>query len=123
MGITLWSWFASTGDPRQLDSLVAIPRPPNWVTMIAMVGTYSYSIYLWHMPLATASSKFIWNRIFRPDEPAALAELSVIYISLAIMIGVILYLAIEGPALAIRDRVFPGMARIASTRPLGKDIK
>jgi len=111
MAITLWSWFASTGDQKGGGNP---PVPLKWVTLLALVGTYSYSIYLWHMPLATASSKYIWNRFLNPEEPWSLILLSIIYGLTAIGIGMCLYMAVERPALSIRDRFFPAMARVAA---------
>jgi len=116
MAITLWCWFASTGDPRRSRLVETHPRPPHWASLLAMIGAFSYSIYLWHMPLATASAKFLWNRYLDPDNPASLILLSTVYVMLAVAIGMLLYLIVERPAMAVRDRMYPGMVGVIADK-------
>jgi peptidoglycan/LPS O-acetylase OafA/YrhL len=69
---------------------------------LAHIGSYSYCIYLWHLPLQ------VWLR-------PALAEWSwfvyaAVYIPLAVAAGIVTSRAVEYPTLRIRDRLFPGKA-------------
>lgn len=67
------------------------------VPWLAMIGRYSYSIYLWHMPIA-----MFWA-ISLPMN--ALGMLSDIVTTLLLGIG--MALMIEQPGLHLRDRMFP----------------
>ena len=71
-------------------------RPARW---IATIGTYSYSIYLWHFLFEKGAHDYLlmfgWHVY-------ALA-----YIGGAVAVGMVLGRAIEAPALAVRDRLFP----------------
>ncbi len=62
----------------------------------ASVGFYSYSIYLWHDLL----SMFITNW---PNSASAFWS----YIFISIALGIVMSKAIEMPALALRDKLFP----------------
>ncbi len=108
MSIILWNWFVATQDLRHGSSTVRpspVMRP--LLKLLGAVGAYSYSIYLWHMPVATASAKYIWTRFLNPEHPASLMLLAVAYVLLAVVVGMILYRIVEKPALAVRDRMFP----------------
>ena len=94
-------------------------------TGLQWVGVYSYSIYLWHMPVQT------WvviglGRLLRWAPPPGLAL--AMYFADSIIIGVLMARLIELPGLAIRDRWLPSRAvrsapwwARASTTPLSVD--
>jgi len=65
---------------------------------IGFVGIYSYSIYLWHLPVQNILLRYI---------PDLLVE-SVLYIILSLSVGIGMSLLIEKPMLNLRDRYFPG---------------
>ena len=70
---------------------------------IALVGVYSYTIYLWHIPAEGVINRFNiyykWNII-----PAF-----TLYVVISILAGVITSKIIELPALKIRDKYFKGV--------------
>jgi len=65
-----------------------------WSGWLAAIGRYSYSIYLWHLPIAS-----IWKRW--PMTWLGLAT----YIIASLLVGVLAALVIEFPALRLRDRL------------------
>jgi peptidoglycan/LPS O-acetylase OafA/YrhL len=71
---------------------IAIPAP-----LTAGIGAYSYSIYLWHMPLA-----LFWGNIVANSVGGFLA-----YVALSIIVGLLASSIIELPMLRLRDRLFP----------------
>jgi peptidoglycan/LPS O-acetylase OafA/YrhL len=64
---------------------------------LALIGAYSYSIYLWHMPVAM-SVEAMWPNRFVPFWT---------YVLSAIVFGIGMANLIEMPALRFRDRMFP----------------
>jgi peptidoglycan/LPS O-acetylase OafA/YrhL len=82
------------------------PRRPGHsaaARAVAWLGSYSYSIYLWHLPWKDWSHDLL--RRFAPEAPPAL-DLAV-YIAGALVVGVALGALIEWPILRLRDRWFP----------------
>ena len=71
---------------------------------LAFVGTYSYSIYLWHVPV-----EIFGLRAIRALSPVTLspALLTYLYITISIPLGILMAHIIEFPALKLRDRLFP----------------
>jgi peptidoglycan/LPS O-acetylase OafA/YrhL len=89
-------------------SAVAPERPWRAVgrllPAIAWLGTYSYSVYLWHfpvrawaMPAITALTGWV---------PSPWADL-VVYLALCVAVGVVMARLVEMPVLALRDRWLP----------------
>lgn len=73
-------------------------------TACALVGTYSYSIYLWHTPFLVYVPVFL--RKFMHMQPSGVAA-KVIYILGCCALGIAMANLIEFPVLQLRDRVFP----------------
>lgn len=71
--------------------------------LVAGIGRYSYSIYLWHMPLAM---------YFGVIAPVSLVGF-VAYVCLALAVGVVAATIIEVPVLHLRDRLVPSSAAAA----------
>jgi len=74
----------------------------NWMmqkvsSAICYVGVYSYSIYLWHLP--------VQNILLRSIHDLRIE--SIVYMLTAIATGIIASLAIEKPMLRLRDLHFP----------------
>lgn len=70
---------------------------------LSWIGRYSYSIYLWHavpMMFLVRMKPTFWRLPF--------------YLLSSISIGIILSKLIELPALRLRDKLFPAMARVKS---------
>jgi peptidoglycan/LPS O-acetylase OafA/YrhL len=71
-------------------------------TFAAYVGSYSYSIYLWHMPVAVwllPLAHWSWSVYFA------------LYLVGSLSLGMIMGLLVEFPILRLRDRWFPSRAR------------
>jgi peptidoglycan/LPS O-acetylase OafA/YrhL len=64
---------------------------------ICYIGVYSYSIYLWHLPVQNLLLRLI------PD----LRTESIVYLIAAVTVGVLASYAIEKPMLRLRDQYFP----------------
>jgi peptidoglycan/LPS O-acetylase OafA/YrhL len=66
-------------------------------TFIAFIGVYSYTIYLWHLPVKNILLRYIPNLFVE----------SVIYILTSLLVGIGMSLLIEKPMLRIREKYFP----------------
>jgi peptidoglycan/LPS O-acetylase OafA/YrhL len=77
---------------------------------LAAIGYYSYSIYLWHLPLAWIMTG-VGHRVSRLHRPLLDATFHFvhfpIYLCLSLTLGIVMARIIELPVLAIRDRLFP----------------
>lgn len=71
---------------------------------LARVGFYSYSIYLWHMPVHTWVTSALAAK-FGPNPSWTLSW--ALYFFGSIGVGIVLARLVEYPVLRIRDRVFP----------------
>jgi peptidoglycan/LPS O-acetylase OafA/YrhL len=98
--MVVWAWLRST------DAAVAsIPRG-RLLALAAVIGSYSYSIYLWHLPFGRIFTGQIVKGL-DVTAPYAYAIYMMVYVLVSIAIGIVSYKMIEGPVLAWRDRVMP----------------
>lgn len=72
--------------------------------VVAFCGTYSYGIYLWHMPVKLWGAMYLrrwfgWN--------ISAAEELLIYVVGSFVVGIFFSMVIEIPSLALRDWWFP----------------
>ena len=67
------------------------------ISRISYIGVYSYSIYLWHIPVQNILLRYI---------PNLLVE-SIVYVILSLMVGIGISKLIEIPMLKLRDKYFP----------------
>jgi peptidoglycan/LPS O-acetylase OafA/YrhL len=88
---------ASSGRPHPAMAAFGL-----FASALAWLGTYSYSIYLWHMPVQ-AWSTIVLARTTGWLPPATLAWC--LYFVEAIGAGVLMSLLIERPGLALRERL------------------
>jgi peptidoglycan/LPS O-acetylase OafA/YrhL len=74
-------------------------------TGFAVVGVYSYSIYLWHAPVDVWGMGLLW-RVFHRQLGGMSA--TTVYIVASCAFGILMSKLVEFPILRLRDRVFPG---------------
>ncbi len=100
--------------------LFALRWPGAW-RPLAFIGAYSYSIYLWHIPVR------FFGLAWLPREASPLAR-GAAYLALSIGIGIFAAWLIERPFLAWRDRLFPTRSQAApsscpSISPGDRDVR
>ena len=99
----MWTWFASTHDK----------KPGILAKGMAWIGVYSYSIYLWHIPLGR--SMVVKFGLLVSGNPAwgnTWIGMTV-YLVFSISLGVAGYFLIERPALHLRDKIFPSKSVVS----------
>jgi peptidoglycan/LPS O-acetylase OafA/YrhL len=109
-GLTL----AYVGSGLLLLAALGSPLPDSrWIDAIAYGGSHSYSIYLWHMPVATWLLPPV-GRLLAGHEswPATLS----VYLLASVAFGLVAANLVEFPVLRLRDHLFPSRARL---RPAG----
>lgn len=83
----------------------------RWVRGVAWVGSFSYSIYLWHMPV----HRWLMPHLVRAEVPWLQGVmLSLIFIVTSFVCGIVLAKLVEIPALKVRDRIWP--SRVGALR-------
>ena len=76
--------------------------PKNRLTVaLAALGSYSYSIYLWHMAI------YYWATPHLRDAGVSWQLRTAIYMAGAFVIGIAMAKLLELPVLRLRDRMFP----------------
>jgi peptidoglycan/LPS O-acetylase OafA/YrhL len=88
-------------------------RPSLPFKLMAAVGYFSYSIYLWHLDLAWQPLRWLSRHALPGLKTGAGAWLitMIIYTVLAVITGAIMARIIEMPVLRLRDRLFPSRSR------------
>lgn len=84
---------------------------------LGTAGMFSYSIYLWHVELAQLPLIERFHQIVSKDAPAEFQWIAatLLYLGLAMGVGVMMAKLIEEPALALRARLFPSGAKELAT--------
>lgn len=101
MHVIGFSVFALGGMLLVLVAATAPDRQPNLLTRgVARIGFYSYSIYLWHLPVARVLDATLASQLTPNTWLLA-------YLAGSLLVGFLLGRLIEWPALKLRDRWFP----------------
>lgn len=74
---------------------------------VSVIGFYSYTIYLWHLPVRDYAKKIL-DMAWRGSIPYPLEV--VIYITGSIVVGIVASKMIEWPFLRLRNWLFPSLA-------------
>ncbi len=74
------------------------------VSRLAAIGRHSYSIYLWHMMVATFGVHFFRVLTGRADR---LGIEIVFYLVTSVVLGIVMSVVVEQPVLKLRERWFP----------------
>jgi peptidoglycan/LPS O-acetylase OafA/YrhL len=85
-------------------------------TACAFIGTYSYSIYLWHIPFQ-AFAPGVVRRLFRIQLNSAAAFW--FYFVGSVIFGILMARLIEFPVLKLRDKLFPSPKDAGRTSVIG----
>ena len=93
--------------PFRQDHLPALP-----VNLLARIGFYSYSIYLWHWIVIFYLLPNFWMRCIKTGSPipwssAMEAGQWWLAITVCILVGIAAAMIVEQPGLRLRDRWFP----------------
>lgn len=105
MQVTGFSLFAFAGALLVLAAVTAPIGSPNPIArMVASIGFYSYSIYLWHLPVVRVMDSTLAGKL----SPNAWL---LTYLAGSLVTGIVLGRLIEWPALKLRDRWFPKPTR------------
>ena len=97
-----------------------VPRARVIAVPMAMLGRYSYGIYIWHLFAAAVAVELLPG--VGPDSTSVAAEL--VRYGAGIAVGVLATIAVEKPALRLRDRLLPAEDHaaappVAPTVPIG----
>ena len=76
---------------------------------LAAIGTFSYSIYLWHMPVHRWLIA-ITERV--NGAPLQWSAYAAVYLVGSVVVGIIASIVIEYPVLRLRDRLYPAGPRV-----------
>jgi peptidoglycan/LPS O-acetylase OafA/YrhL len=86
-----------------------LPRPVG--SALAGIGVYSYSIYLWHVPIREWGGRLLTN--FTHHEGLSLPGL-LLYLVASVLVGIGMSKLVEIPFLRARDRLCPPRATAVS---------
>lgn len=105
-GLLIAALVARADGPKSLFRVVG--------ASMAIIGSQSYSIYLWHYPFATFGMSFLRHRGVLPED--GIVPLAA-YVIGSIALGIAMARLVEIPALKIRDRLFPSRSNAFVVSP------
>jgi peptidoglycan/LPS O-acetylase OafA/YrhL len=100
--------------------VAALPRAdsngplPRWARALVPIGTNSYSIYLWHVPVVMVGGPRLMRALALPS---GLVTEAAMYIGMSLAVGIVAAKVIEWPMLRLRDRLFPSPVVPRSSHP------
>jgi peptidoglycan/LPS O-acetylase OafA/YrhL len=94
--------FTLYWQPKLPESVEQVINPA--IATVGAIGLHSYSIYLWHMPVARWGSQLL--KTFVPYPVHYMVEFC-LYIIGSIFLGVVLSHLVEIPILKLRDKLYP----------------
>jgi peptidoglycan/LPS O-acetylase OafA/YrhL len=116
LALVMVAWWMAE---RRRESPVTVPAP--WpLRWFARIGVWSYSIYLWHQPLAQYCAPKVRAKLFgilihRGFDPwhsqFQYLMSAMIFFAFVLGIGGLMYYLIERPSLILRDRLLPRRGR------------
>lgn len=80
------------------------PKDNLFSTTLAFIGSRSYSIYIWHMPVATWGVSAL-NAVFHHN--VNWYAYLIFYLLGSVLVGTVMAYVIEYPVIKLRDRMFP----------------
>lgn len=104
------------GSGLALSALVDHPLKTNpIVKAITALGYYSYSIYLWHLPVRVLCARLLWQPLL-PHFNWGLYAIA--YTLGSLVVGILMARLVETPMLKWRDRLYP----TRSKSPVGQHV-
>ncbi len=79
------------------------PRAGPILRILAFIGAYSYSIYLWHMPFKA----WLWLGLARFFGVESYTGRAGLFVCGSIVFGIVMGKVVEYPVLRLRDKFFP----------------
>jgi peptidoglycan/LPS O-acetylase OafA/YrhL len=100
--------FIYLGSGSILIALIDHEFKPNLIINgLAYMGKYSYSIYLWHMPIRSGFIPHVFNQL--PLKYTTWPNFTLSYFIASIFFGILMSKMFEFPVLKLRDRLFPSL--------------
>jgi peptidoglycan/LPS O-acetylase OafA/YrhL len=117
-------WEVSFGDHRYLHTfgftalylsagivlLLTLRLRTAWKPL-TLVGQYSYSIYLWHLPIR------LFSKLWLPAGTPPVTEI-VLYMLVSVVFDILAAVLVETPFLWLRDRLFPTRSQPLKAAPV-----
>lgn len=85
-------------------SLILSSKSDSSVPIFSALGKYSYSIYLWHLPIHSLGLRFLHDKL---NIHTSFFQDLTIYLCSSLILGVIMSKLVETPFLKLRDRLYP----------------
>jgi len=91
------------------------------VGILAAIGFYSYSIYLWHMAMkdyGLRATRFVVKHLNISFISSVYSRIEwLVFVVGCVILGIIMAKLVEVPALKLRDRVFPSRSKVTPVTP------